>query len=238
MKNENIVVKDYDINEYCNLTLGQIINLPDEIRLEMLKLYKSYIENNMNNRIRKNIITNNLLINNDDSLNNRVALCINELNKLLNNYLSNKLRYDNNLIDINNEIFEFESMNISTFISPGDIILFYPNIKEVKALNNITSDIQGPIIKAGSYYIEYKPFLENITKNICYVLKKSIKAEMGYRYNLPKNLHEFETWLMYLNNPDIVTSYETEIDFYDLFTNYRGSLRLKNLKKGRSYSKK
>lgn len=240
MKSEDNFIKNYNINEYCNLTLEQIISLPNSIKLEMLKLYKAYIESNMNNRIRKNIITNHLLVNNNDPLNSRVALCINELNKLINNEITDKLKYDSTVISINDEIYNCELKNTSTVISPGDIILFYPRISEARSTKAIICNIQGSVIFAGSYFVEYRPLLDNITSKKRYMLEKSIKTELGYRHILPTNLHDFEEWI---RNTD--TSYTTpnagsDIDFYELYSNH-GPLNLIELnksKKGRSYSKK
>jgi hypothetical protein len=233
--NENNI-KNYDVNEYCNLTLEQIINLPADIRLEMLKLYKQYIESNMNNRIRKNVITEHLVINNNDLLCSKVKLCINELNKLINTGLADKLKYASAIIDINDEIYNSEFKNTSTVIFPGDIVLFYPRIRETKSTKNINCDIQGSVIFAGSYFIEYRLFLDNITKKKRYVLEKSIIAELGYRDILPVNLHEFEEWSKNTENSYTIQNSNSDIDFYELYCNH-GPLNLIELGKSKKRKK-
>jgi hypothetical protein len=240
MKNEDNFIKNYNMDEYYNLTLEEIINLPADVRLEMLKLYKQYIVNNMNNRIRKNIITRRLLINNIDLLHSRVKLCINELNRLINNNLTDKLKYDSTILNINDEIYNCEAKNTSTVIFPGDIVLFYPRIREIKTDKNITCDIQGSVIFTGSYYLEYRLFLDNITKKKRYILEKSIKTELGYRDILPTNLHELEEWVKNTDNSYTIQKDGSDINFYELYCNH-GPLNLIELnksKKGRSYSKK
>jgi hypothetical protein len=237
--NENNT-KTYNVNEYCNLTLEQIINLPVDIRLEMLKLYKQYIESNMTNCIRKNVITKHLVINNNDLLYCKVKLCINELNKLINNHLTDKLKYDSTILDINIDIYNSEFKNTSTVIFPGDIVLFYPRIREAISTKNITCDIQGSVIYPGSYFIEYRLFLDNITNKKCYVLEKSIITELGYRNILPANLHEFEEWVRNTDNSYTIQKDDSNINFYGLYCNH-GPLKLIELnksKKGRTYSKK
>ena len=55
-----------------------------------------------------------------------------------------------------------ESM-YSQYLFEGDIVKFYPTIKEIKAKKDIICHFSGSIISKGSLYCNYKPFLENVS---------------------------------------------------------------------------
>ena len=73
----------------------------------------------------------------------------------------------------------------------GNIMAFYPVMKEVRSSKIRTCCFSGSIIRKGSIYIYYRPFLENIITHTRYVLEKPICAELSYNDELPKNYMEF-----------------------------------------------
>ena len=100
--------------------------------------------------------------------------------------------YGSSLIEIINSIQEEEEKIRSYELFPGDLVYFYPSIKESHARKQLTCDFSGSIIYPGSLYINYRPLLENITTGNCYVLKRTIRVEQGCAYNLPTTISEFE----------------------------------------------
>ena len=76
---------------------------------------------------------------------------------------------------------------------PGQKIMVYPRTKEQRAKKIITCDFSGGIIYPGSLYLSFRPLLKNIENKDTYVLKRTLKVEQGYYYDLPTNIQEFET---------------------------------------------
>jgi hypothetical protein len=228
-----------NIDNYPNLSLEEILSIEDiNTKMEMLKLYRDYIKNNMTNRISKNIITKSILINNDEVLSVKSRLCIEQINKLLKNKTSKIIKYNNNsILEIENMIQEEMYANTSMYLFPGDIVLFYPLIREYKATSNITCDISGSIIRSGTYYASYRPLIDDITTREHYVLDKSIKTEISYTHLLPKNILEFEEWIRKVEQSYSYSSIDDEIDFYSFSANYKSNLNIKKLRdrKRRSY---
>lgn len=72
---------------------------------------------------------------------------------------------------------------------PGDMIILYPSIKELKALKTYDT-IYKSFIDIGSSYINYHALLINISKNSKYVLNKPLKFELNDK--LPFNILELE----------------------------------------------
>lgn len=102
--------------------------------------------------------------------------------------------YEGESIDyIWRRIMEKEQAYESNIIFPGDLVIFYPNIKEQRTRSFITCDFSGGIIYPGSLYINYRPLLDNISQNVSYVLKRTIKVEAGYYHDLPTSISEFES---------------------------------------------
>lgn len=91
------------------------------------------------------------------------------------------------------EIYFQEEANRSTSFFNGDLVLLHGGIKDQKARSYITCDFSGGIITKGSFYLTYRPLIENIYTNKSYVLKKTIKVETGYYDMLPRNIQELET---------------------------------------------
>lgn len=86
----------------------------------------------------------------------------------------------------------------------------------------------GSIIKKGSYYIYYRPFLEDLTTGICYTISRPIKCDPSYLDELPTNIKELDElsrkmFCAYENNDD---------DSYNFLTNY-GSDRISLRKIGK-----
>lgn len=96
------------------------------------------------------------------------------------------------LMDIYKRIEQEEEKIRSYLFFPNQLIKFYPSKKENHAKNPLTCDFSGSIIKKGSLYVNYRPLLINISTNEKYVLKKTIKVELGYSQDLPENIQELE----------------------------------------------
>ena len=94
--------------------------------------------------------------------------------------------------DIWQKIFQEEQKLRSNIFFPNDIIIMYPAIKEMKSKKLITCDFSGGLIFPGSLYVNYRPFIENITTNERYVLKRTLKVEPGYEHYLPRTITELE----------------------------------------------
>jgi hypothetical protein len=86
--------------------------------------------------------------------------------------------YGKPLDDIYYKIQYEEMKHTSTTWFPGDIVLLYPNIKELKA-NKIHSSVSDSLIHKGSYYINYSGLLIDYTTKSKYVLGKPLKFELG-----------------------------------------------------------
>ena len=202
--------------DYKNLTIQQISQLPGNERkevcrlsLESLRNYKKY---------------NRLL-----TIDNTYVSYLNGLNQILNE-LELDTRIYINLHNVVESISKILLNNTSYDFFSGDVIAFYPSIKELRASNFVTCCMSGSIIKPGSYYCYYRPILENLDTNVVYALQNTIKCETSYYDYLPQNIIQFEDFNrklsdFYCNN---------EIDFYNINTLLGvDSLGLKNLKKVR-----
>ncbi len=230
--NEELIENNYILNNYPNLSLRQILDIKDsKIKIEILKIYRDYIKNNMTNRISKRIITKSILLNSDSILSVKSRLCIEEINTLLKNETSKIIKYDNNsLLELENKIQEELFINTSSYLFPGDIVLLYPLVREYKANSSIMCDISGSIIQKGSYYSSYRPLIDNIITREHYILEKSINLETSYRHVLPKNIFEFDEWVKRINGSYSNPILEDEIDFYSFSRNYKNDLSLIKLR--------
>jgi hypothetical protein len=231
LKNNLITDITCEIDSYPNLSLDEILSIKDKkIKMQMLTLYRDYIKNNMTNRISKNVITKSILINNDSHLSVRSKQCIKEINKLLENKSSEIIKYNNSIIDLENKIQNEKLINTSTYLFPGDIVYFYSLVREYKANSSIICDISGSVIQKGSYYVYYRPRINDITTREHYILDKSLKIETSYRHLLPKNIMEFEEWVRKLNGSYSNPTLGDEIDFYTFSRNYKNDLSLIKLR--------
>lgn len=131
------------------------------------------------------------------------------INKILNNETTEcqlNLQYIIELI--NNELFRFTSYDYF----PNHNVVLYPNIKELKSTKIITCHVCGSIILPNSYYLTYRPLIEDLNNNNRYVLRNTIKCETAYYNILPKNILEFEEFNRKLHDEyyDISTNLKTE----------------------------
>lgn len=72
---------------------------------------------------------------------------------------------------------------------PDDVVMVYPNIREMKSRKHYET-IYGVSINKGTVYISYQALLVNISNGSKYVLKKPLRFEIGD--NLPKHVDELE----------------------------------------------
>ena len=158
-----------------------------------------------------------------------------EVNKLIIDKTSKEVAqtlYGAPIIDIVEEIEEKSIENRSESLFPGQNIIVYPGIKEVKATEDYTCDFSGAKISKGSLYINYRPMLKNINNGDTYVLNKTIKTETSYIYDLPTNITELEEF----NNKILNYKYYEDEDIqYDYLFNQRGVLQFKKLSRRKKY---
>lgn len=112
---------------------------------------------------------------------------------------------------------------------PGQLVNFYPSIRELKSERDYTCFFSGAKIKEGSFYYYYRPLLEVINNGKTYVLQKTIKIETSYLSYLPQNMNDFDIFTQkvehYYNYPNEELDYE-QINYY-----CGGSINLLELKK-------
>lgn len=127
----------------------------------------------------------------------------------------------------------------SEYLFPNNIINFYPTIKELKAKKTIQCDFSGSLIFKNNYYYLYRPLLHNLNNGKRYVLKRSIKVEIGYDEYLPKTFTEFEHFIYKLNNSYSLQNSDGQLDYYTIACNIKdwSLLELKN-KRSKIYIKK
>ena len=75
--------------------------------------------------------------------------------------------------------------------------MVYPRMKEQRAKKEITCDFSGGIIYPGSFYVSFRPLLKNIETGDAFVLKRTLKVETGYSYDLPTKLEQNEDGISY-----------------------------------------
>lgn len=105
----------------------------------------------------------------------------------------------------------------SFYLFHGQLIDFYPIIKERTATKDFSCHLSGVKIKQGSPYITYHPFVENLENKRVYVTKREIKSLPEFSYDLPKDIFAYEDWYVKLKN---CYQYEMTngggVDFYNL----------------------
>ena len=135
--------------------------------------------------------------------------------------------YGDPLIDIIEAVEEKANENKSESLFPGQNIIVYPGIKEVRAREEgYTCDFSEAKISKGSLYINYRPMLKNINNGDTYVLNKTIKTETAYYDDLPKNITELEEFNDRIINYEY---YEDEHIHYDHLFKQIGRLQFKKL---------
>ncbi len=140
--------------------------------------------------------------------------------------------YGDPLIDIIEAVEEKANENKSESLFPGQSIIVYPGIKEVKAMGNYTCDFSEAKISKGSLYINYRPMLKNINNGDTYVLNKTIKTETAYYDDLPKNIIELEEFNDRIINYEY---YEDGYIHYDHLFEQIGRLQFKKLSRRKKY---
>ena len=100
------------------------------------------------------------------------------------------------------KVLEITISEITSYsLFPSQIVLCYPQIKEVKASKQYTCDISGSRIKKGSNCIVYKMFMDNLSDGYSYVLEKPWVSELGYRDFYPRTIRELDILNDKLSNP-------------------------------------
>lgn len=112
---------------------------------------------------------------------------------------------------------------------PGSLVVVYSNIKEMRSKTFKICDFSGAVISPGSIYTSYRPLLDNMTTNERYILSRTIKVEIGYRNELPTNIHELEA----LEQNMFLETFNNGIDFNHFSIQMGGQITLQKLKKER-----
>jgi len=136
--------------------------------------------------------------------------------------------YGSPLMEIYEAISEMEISLQSELFFPGERIIMYPSIKEQHARQIITCDFSGGIIYPGSLYTSFRPLLKNIDDDTAYVLKRTIKVENGYTYDLPRDLRSFEALAFKVANN---SESSDGIDYSHLFQRIGGEFTFQKLKR-------
>lgn len=102
----------------------------------------------------------------------------------------------------------------SHFLFPDNFVSFYPQVREYSASRDLVCDLSGAIIKKGSLYYTYHPFMENLNTGSVYTIKKCIRSELGYIDIFPQDLFTYEEWYYKLKNAYYFN--DDKIDFYQL----------------------
>lgn len=124
-------------------------------------------------------------------------------------------------------LIELEYINwTSNCFFPNHVVAFYPNIKEYVAFRDILCHVCGGVIKAGSRYYAYRPMIRDVDTKRVYVLKKTMKVEIGYLELLPLSICEFEDMDMRIRNAYI----DNDEKFSGILANY-GELELLELRR-------
>lgn len=127
------------------------------------------------------------------------------------------------------ELMKAEEEVRSHSLFPGSLVVVYPNIKEMRSKTFKICDFSGAVISPGSIYTSYRPLLDNMTTNERYILSRTIKVEIGYRNELPTNIHELEA----LEQNMFLETFNNGIDFNHFSIQMGGQITLQKLKKER-----
>lgn len=105
----------------------------------------------------------------------------------------------------------------SNYLFPNKLVSFYPQVRERKASKELKCNLSGAIIKKGSLYYTYHPFIEVLESGRVYTIKKDINAECGFVDLFPQDLFTYEEWYYKIKNAYFVE--DDKIDFYGLSVN-------------------
>ncbi len=120
---------------------------------------------------------------------------------------------------------------VSSYYFPGDFCLFYPRTLEVRAKSLKTCDLTAAPIQKGSFYLAYRPLIDDITSGKTYVIKRTIQIEVGSRSFLPQTLQEFEELVEKLGSRYEIQ--DNDWDYYQLSKSLGEYMPLLELKKRR-----
>ncbi|MBR3146090.1 MAG: hypothetical protein IKF47_02375 [Bacilli bacterium] len=134
--------------------------------------------------------------------------------------------YGESIADIVETIEETKMENRSESFFPGADIMVYPGIREAHAEKEYTCDFSGATISKGSLYVNYRPMLKNINNGNAYVLKRTIRIEPAYAYDLPTNISELEAFNDKILN---YAYFDNEGIQYDYLFSQTGGLQFKKL---------
>lgn len=127
----------------------------------------------------------------------------------------------------------------SEYLFPNHVVNFYPTVKELKARKTIQCDFSSSLIFKNSHYYLYRPLLQDLNNGKRYVLKRSIKVEIGYDEYLPKTFTDFEQFIYKLDNSYSLHTSDKQVDYYTIARNIKdwSLLELKS-KRSKIYIKK
>ncbi len=114
-----------------------------------------------------------------------------------------------------------ESLNRTTleytshYLFPNKWIAFYPQMIKRHATHDTVCNISGAIIKKGSLYYTYHPFMEDLENGKVYTIKKKISVEYAFIDYFPKDLFTYEEWYYRIKNAYYEEN-DSIIDFYNL----------------------
>ena len=100
-------------------------------------------------------------------------------------------------------------------------------MKEQRAKKEITCDFSGGIIYPGSFYVSFRPLLKNIETGDAFVLKRTLKVETGYSYDLPTTIQELENLAIKIK----LEQNEDGISYGHLSQRIGGALEFQKLKR-------
>ena len=127
------------------------------------------------------------------------------------------------------ELMKAEEEVRSHSLFPGSLVVVYPNIKEMRSKSFKICDFSGAVISPWIIYASYRPLFDNMTTNERYILSRTIKVEIGYRNELPTNIHELEA----LEQNMFLETFNNGIDFNHFSIQMGGQITLQKLKKER-----
>lgn len=138
----------------------------------------------------------------------------------------------------NKQFFNFETFyeyltilldtHTSKYLFSGDIVFFYPSVREQKAATPISCHVSGAPIAVNEFYYAYRPLIDNLTTGEVYTIKHTLKVSSGYEGVLPQSLSLFEE----LSSNFTLGLNSNGINFYDFSTNAgQDALDLKLLSK-------
>ena len=163
-----------------------------------------------------------------------------EYNQMINSLKTNRIAKEvvedlngESIVTILTKVKQEEESYRSYEFFPGDLVILYPKISEMRSRDYKTCDFSGAVIHPHSLYVSYRPLIENITKKEVYVLKKTLHVEVGYAYNLPENIMQLESLNFNIEHEND----DDEINFSHLHQVTGGGITLQKLNYKPSYKR-